>query len=98
MIIQEIKSLLESSVNPIARVLYKKENFRVLAIGFKKGMILKDHKTPYESKLLVIEGQVSYHEQMKEVTLVQFDEVMIPANETHNVQALEESVCLLIQS
>jgi quercetin dioxygenase-like cupin family protein len=98
MIIQELKSLLESSVNPIARVLYKKENFRVLAIGFKKNMILKDHKTPYESKLLIIEGKVIYKEQLKELTLLQFEEVMIPINEIHNVTALQDSVCLLIQS
>ncbi len=98
MIIQEIKTLLESSLNPIARVLYKKDNFRVLAIGFTKDMILKDHKTPYESKLLVIEGSVNYSEQGLPKTLIQYEEVVIPINVVHNVTALQDSICLLIQS
>lgn len=98
MIIQEIKQLLQTSINPIARVMYSKDHFRVLCIGFKKDMILRDHKTPYNTKLLVIEGNVIYNQQNVEHKLSVFDEIIIPINEIHNVVALEDSLCLLIQS
>ncbi|MBK7040930.1 MAG: hypothetical protein IPH46_10815 [Bacteroidetes bacterium] len=98
MIISEIKNLLEHASNPIARVLYLKDHFRVLAVGFKKSMILKDHKTPYETKLLVIEGSVEYHSENTNTLLKFQEELIIPKNELHHVIALEDSVCLLIQS
>ncbi len=98
MIIQEIKKLLETSANSVARIMYNKDHFRVLCIGFKKGMILKDHKTPYDSKLLVIDGNVLYNQQQLEHHLSLYDEIIIPTNEIHNVVALEDSICLLIQS
>ena len=98
MIISEIKNLLENASGPIARVLYLKDHFRVLAVGFKKSMILKDHKTPYETKLLVIEGSVEYHSGNTTTILMYQEEHIIPNNELHHVIALEDSVCLLIQS
>lgn len=39
--IKEILIQLESAVNPVAIAMHKVEHFRVLAIGFKKGMILQ---------------------------------------------------------
>ncbi len=98
MTIHDIKQQLQHSTHPVARVIYIKDHFRVIAITFLKTMILNDHKTPYESKLLVIEGRVRYKESEKEIILNQFDETIIPMNVIHAVTALEDSVCLLIQS
>jgi quercetin dioxygenase-like cupin family protein len=98
MIISEIKKLLETASGPVARVLYLKDHFKVLAVGFKKGMILKDHKTPYETKLLVIEGSAEYHDANTDVILKCQDEYIIPVNEVHHVIALDDCICLLIQS
>jgi quercetin dioxygenase-like cupin family protein len=98
MIIQEIKQLLTTSIHPVARALYLKEHLRVLAIGFKSDMILKDHKTPYDSKLVILEGKVIYKEGDKEIELKQYDEYLIPKDMTHSVTATEDSLCFLIQS
>lgn len=98
MTISNIKKLLASSTHPIARVLFAKEGFKVLAIEFLKDMILKDHKTPYESKLVVIQGSVVYKQDELETILLQYEEYIIASNELHSVRALEDSICLLIQA
>lgn len=98
MIIQEILTQLETSNCPVARVLQKGENFKILAIGFKKEMILKDHKTSYNSKLVVMSGSVKYIQSENTIIANQYDEIEIPVNEIHQVTALTNSVCLLIQS
>jgi quercetin dioxygenase-like cupin family protein len=98
MIIQEILSQLETSSHPVAKVLQKGENFKVLAIGFKKDMMLKDHKTAHQSKLVVLNGSVKYVQNEMMVIANQYDEVLIPINEIHQVTALTDSLCLLIQS
>jgi len=98
MVIQEIITQLETATHPVAKILQKGENFKILAIGFKENMILKNHKTPYNSKLVVINGSVKYKQGDKEILANQFDEIDIPTNEIHNVIAISNSICLLIQS
>ncbi len=98
MTIDEIKLQLKQSAHPVARVLYIKDHFRVLSIGFNNQKVLKDHKTPNDSTLLVTEGHVCYKESEKEIILNQYDEFKTPANEIHSVTALKDSICLLIQS
>ncbi|MEO6219551.1 MAG: hypothetical protein ABIO81_03920 [Ginsengibacter sp.] len=97
MTIKEILKQLETSDHPVAKPLHKGDNFKVLAIGFKKGMKLKDHEAHTPSKLTVIEGKVIYKQSEKEIELQKFDEVEIPVNITHSVEALESSLCLLTQ-
>jgi len=44
MIIKEIKKRIETSDNPILRSLHQGTGFKVLAMVFKEGMVLKEHK------------------------------------------------------
>ncbi|MEO6456284.1 MAG: hypothetical protein ABIN97_19560 [Ginsengibacter sp.] len=97
MTINEILKQLETSDHPIAKPLHRGDNFKVLVIGFKKGMKLKDHEAHIPSKLTVIEGKVIYKQSEKEVELLKFDEIEIPVNTSHSVEALESSLCLLTQ-
>ncbi|WP_186757479.1 cupin domain-containing protein [Echinicola salinicaeni] len=97
MIIPSIKAKLESSSHPIAQALHQNTSFRVLAIAFKKGMVLKAHKTHKASKLFVLEGAVNYIENNKTIALKQYEETDIPVEIIHSVEALEDSLCLLTQ-
>lgn len=76
---------------------FKGENFKVLMLGFNKGMVLKDHKAHIISKLTVLYGNVIYKEGDKETKLLQYDEVEIPVEITHPVEAIEDSLCILTQ-
>jgi hypothetical protein len=45
----------------------------------------------------VMEGKVIYIENDKRIELSKFEEVDIPIDITHSVQAMEDSLCLLTQ-
>lgn len=97
MILKEIALQLETSTHPVAKAFHKGEHFRVLAVGFKKGMVLKEHQTHLPTKLFVIKGKVIYVQGDMETTLSYMDEIEIPVNILHSVEALEDSLCLLTQ-
>tara|TARA_R110002096_G_scaffold153285_6_gene316988 strand:- start:3815 stop:4114 length:300 start_codon:yes stop_codon:yes gene_type:complete len=97
MTIKEVKEKLETSHNPVAKSLHQGSGFKVLVMGFKKGMVLKEHKAHIQSKLTVLEGSVIYTEDTRVVKLDQYDAVDIPVEITHSVEALEDSLCLLTQ-
>ena len=87
MTIKDIKEELKLSVNPVAKSLHHGTGFKVLLMGFKKGMILREHKAHIQSKLTVLEGAVIYKEADRIVNLMQYDEVDIPVEITHSVEA-----------
>ena len=97
MTIKEIYNQLETAQHPVARALHKGTNFKVLAIGFKKGMIMKEHQAHLPAKLTVFSGKVQYIENERIITLSQFEEVDIPVEVIHSVEAVEDSLCLLTQ-
>lgn len=97
MTIKNILSKLDTSENPVASVLHKGGNFKVLVLAFKKGMTLKEHKASLPSKLTVIDGQVIYKEGNRILDLKKFDETDIPFDVIHSVEAVEDSLCLLTQ-
>jgi quercetin dioxygenase-like cupin family protein len=95
--IKEMLAELETKNNPVAKALYKTDAFKVLAIAFKKGMDLKEHKASLPSKLIVMQGAVMYKNVDMERFLHQYDEHVIPTDETHFIEAIEDSLCILIQ-
>jgi quercetin dioxygenase-like cupin family protein len=97
MSIKEILSQLDTASSPVAKVLHKGDQFRVIVIGFKKGMILKEHKSSLPARLVVTSGSVRYKEAERSVSLGLFEDMEIPVNEPHSVEALEDSVCFLFQ-
>lgn len=97
MTIKKMRERLEKSEHPILLVLHSTKNFRVLLMGFKKEMILKEHKTPSYTKLTILEGEVTYSEGDKDIVLQQYEEHIIPVNIIHSVKANSDSICLLTQ-
>lgn len=97
MTVQAIKEQLKNADHPIAKSFHTGDHFKVLLFGFKKGMKLQDHTAHHPTKLLVLEGDVMYHQPKKDERLKQFDEIDIPAEVDHSVAALEDSIVLLTQ-
>lgn len=97
MTIKQILKDLESAKRPVAKILQSGTNFKVIAIGFTKNMVLDDHKTDIPAKLVVLEGKVVYKEGQKMIMLSQYEETPIPAGIIHSVTALEDSICLVIK-
>lgn len=97
MIIKEVLAKLETSENPIAKSLHTGNGYNVLVMAFKKGMVLKEHKAHIPSKFTVLAGSVKYIEENRTVELNQYDDVDIPVDVPHSVEAVEDSLCLLSQ-
>ncbi|WP_163379646.1 hypothetical protein [Cyclobacterium sp. SYSU L10401] len=97
MTIKEIKEELKTANHPIAKSLHHGTGFKVLVVGFLKGMVLKEHKAHTVSKLTVLEGAVIYKEEDRVLELKQYEEVDIPLEITHSVEAMEDSLCILSQ-
>lgn len=97
MVLKKIIDELSTATHPVAKALHKGHHFKVLAIGFKNGMVLKEHQTNMSTKLFVLQGAVIYKQKEVFTTLTLFDEIDIPINCTHSVVALADSICLLTQ-
>jgi len=96
-VLKDVIQALETATNPVAKVLHKGNQFKVLVIGFNKGMILKEHQAHVPSKITVLSGSIIYREQDNEQKLLQYEELDIPVNVPHSVEAVEASLCLLTQ-
>jgi quercetin dioxygenase-like cupin family protein len=97
MIIRNILAELSGSVRPVARIIKASSTFKSIAIGLNTGMIWPDHKAPLPTTLLVAEGSVIYREQNRVVTLHKHDDFEIPVDVKHSLEALTDSICILIQ-
>lgn len=97
MLIKDILRELETATHPVAKALHKGEHFKVLVIGFKSGMVLKEHKAHMPSKLTVMDGSVEYKHGDDIVQLYKHDSFDIPVGEGHSISAKEDCLCLLTQ-
>jgi len=95
--IHDILIKLESAENPVAQVIQKNDCGKTIVLAFKKGMVLKEHKTDIPARLIVIKGEVVFKINRKEEVLKLYDEKIIPINELHSVFANEDSICLLFK-
>lgn len=96
-ILKEIIQDLESSKDPVYKMLWKGENSHTLAIGFKMGMQLKKHKSDISARIVVIKGEVIYNSDEGAVTLGVYDEFQIPVKEYHWIDANEDSLMLVMK-
>lgn len=97
MTVKEIREQLQTANKPVAKSFHIGNSFKVLLFGFNKGMKLEEHKAKHPTKLLVLDGDVIYHQEKNDKRLKQFDEVDIPANIPHSIGALKDSIILLTQ-
>ncbi len=97
MSIHTLLSELETASRPVVQVIQAGKHHKVLAIGFRKDMTLREHQTLLPAKLLVIQGTVTYREGPHEYPLNQYDEKDIPVRTIHSVSANTDALCILIQ-
>ena len=97
MIIKKVLMQLESKMQMIVKVLINGGNFKVLAKRFKKQRIEKEGKSPIILLQAVLSGTIIYKESLKEKQLTKFENTEIAVKQIHSVEAIEDSLCLLIQ-
>ncbi|WP_310556934.1 hypothetical protein [Flavobacterium sp.] len=97
MIIKQAIAELEQKETPVAKLMHRGVVFKVIVLAFKKGMFLKEHKTSVPTKLTVLTGNVKYSSENLIRTIDIYEELEIPLEEMHTIDAIEDSLCLLIQ-
>lgn len=69
----------------------------VIAIGLKKGQVLKKHITPIPALLVVLKGRIAFDMDNQVTELPVHSTFEIPVNTLHEVTGLEESLFMVIK-
>lgn len=75
----------------------KGEELQLLAISFKKDMVLPKHLSKVPARLVVLKGNVMYSNAIGSINLGLYEEHEIPVEEPHWVEATEDSLILVIK-
>ena len=97
MVIEQVREQMQEATKPVVKILKQGDSYKVIAIGLKSGIVLKEHKTAVPATLVVVEGKVLYNEAERSVELKKDTDFEIPVNVLHGLLAVEDSICLLIQ-
>ncbi len=97
MILKDVLAKIETADKPVVKRLQEGKNFHVLAIGLKEKVVLEEHKSNVPAKVVVIKGQVIFKTSGLEITLGLYDEHVINVGELHSVEALKDSLFLVIK-
>lgn len=91
------KDLHLSDDKPAVLAIRRSARHNITAIGLKKDQILKDHKTGFETTLMVLQGTLHFviGEEIQELQAMDVFEV--PCDIYHKVIAQEDSIFVLIQ-
>ena len=96
-ILKEIVKELETSEKPVPKILWQGEKSHILAIGLKKGMLLSKHNSKIPARIVVIKGEIVYNNDNGGTALSLYDEHEIPVEEYHWVEAMEDSMMLVLK-
>src|SRR5690348_4798332 len=94
--LNQILEAIDQAEKPVVKTLLKTEHTKVLGIGLKKDVQLKEHTAPCEARLIILQGSVQYETANGKQLLNPFDMHDIPLQEKHALTALDNSLCLLI--
>ncbi len=78
------------------KVAFNNGRAKVIAMALEAGHSLNEHKTPSDTFLLVVEGEIVFKMSGKQYRLKQGQAFDIPGNATHSVDAAVDSRFLLV--
>ncbi|MCX8211315.1 MAG: hypothetical protein OTI34_09725 [Lewinella sp.] len=94
-IIEQVLFKIKTATKPVIETLHRNEDLQVTMLGLNSGVSLSDHRTKVPAKLTVLSGSVIYNDVDGMTSLLRGDELAIPMNVKHSVQATRRSICLL---
>jgi len=91
----ELAKSLKLSDQPVIKKILDENGTKVLAIGLKRGVELKEHVAPCKTKLLVIKGEIDFNTNLESRRYACYESYDIPINLKHSVVAWDDAIFLL---
>ncbi|WP_242920169.1 hypothetical protein [Pontibacter liquoris] len=92
-----IKELHLQDDRPATLPVRNSDKVQVIAIGLKKGQVLKKHMSATPAMLVVLKGKIAFEMEGTTTEVAEHNTFDIPATVPHEVTGLEESVFLLLK-
>lgn len=96
MTLNDIEKASILSDTPVVKNIFNTDGSKLIAIGMKGGVILKEHVAPCKAKLMVIKGEIDFNTQTESRRLATYDSYDIPLDMPHSVEAYEDALFLLM--
>lgn len=82
---------------PATLMVRSTDKLQIMAIGLKKGQLLKRHVSTTPTTLIMLKGVISYEMEGNTTELSAHDTFEIPPNVPHEVTGVEECAWLLVK-
>lgn len=90
-----LSDLVYGSEKPAIKMMFESESSKEIRIVFKKGQIMKKHKTSFPITVEMFQGNIDFGVEGSVVNLIKGDIVSLPASVPHDLTALEDSIVRL---
>lgn len=84
-----------STDKPVIKLIYQANQYKLLAIGMKTGVVLPEHTAPSKAKLMVVKGEIDFNTATQSIRLAAPDSLEIPGDIVHSVEAYNDAMFLL---
>ena len=80
---------------PTIQVLLETDNGKEIRIAFKKGQVMKEHKTPFAIVVEIFDGNIDFGVNGEMLSLKRGDLISLEGGVPHDLTAVEDSVVRL---
>lgn len=92
------ENLVYKEDKPVTSLLFESEFTKEIRIIFKKGQIMKEHKTPFPIVVEIVEGLIDFGVEGEIVQLKKGALISLASNVPHNLKSKQDSIVRLTLS